>query len=99
MQVWQPVPHGEPHPTHHHGQGLGSLERGQADEAARHLQEAVRANDDAPRVALMFLVRGPMPLERVWREFFATAAEVSTACPGVLGLWGLGVDFRQGVAF
>lgn len=30
-----------------------------------------------PRIALLFLARGNMPLEPVWREFFATAAQVS----------------------
>ncbi|KAI3434431.1 hypothetical protein D9Q98_002508 [Chlorella vulgaris] len=30
----------------------------------------------APKVALMFLVRGNMPLEAVWREFFAAAAQI-----------------------
>ena len=31
---------------------------------------------DPPRVALMFLARGPMPLEQLWREFFISAGQV-----------------------
>jgi hypothetical protein len=41
----------------------------------------------APKVALMFLVRGNMPLEAVWREFFAAAAQV----------WCGAVQFGMGV--
>lgn len=43
-----------------------------------------------PRVALMFLVRGAMPLEPLWRSFFETAAQVRAcaalhvACAGAL---------------
>lgn len=38
-----------------------------------------------PKVALLFLVRGTMPLEPVWQEFFEAAAQVGGVA--VLGVW------------
>ena len=35
--------------------------------------------EPAPRVALLFLVRGHMPLEPLWQAFFETAAQVGAA--------------------
>ncbi len=52
---------------------------------------------DAPRVALMFLSRGPMPLERVWREFFATAAEACASCVSFVALFLFSARNRFGV--
>lgn len=35
-----------------------------------------------PRVALLFLSRGPMPLESSWRQFFESAGKVTEGAPG-----------------
>lgn len=36
-----------------------------------------------PRVALLFLSRGPMPLEGSWRQFLESAGEVTQGAAGM----------------
>jgi hypothetical protein len=57
-------------------QALG-IQRHQEQQLGGH--HASYLPEPAPRVALLFLVRGHMPLEPLWQAFFETAAQVGAA--------------------
>eukprot|EP00884_Botryococcus_braunii_P021242 jgi/Botrbrau1/7801/Bobra.0159s0229.1 len=52
-------------------------------DAARH-----SAARPIPKVALLFLSRGPMPLEAAWRDFMEAAASVQPIHPDTFIAWG-----------
>ncbi|KAK9831707.1 hypothetical protein WJX74_006651 [Apatococcus lobatus] len=50
----------------------------------RALQQGTPLQQDVPKVALMFLTRGPMPLEPVWREFMEASAMIEPINPAAI---------------
>ncbi|GAB4813874.1 hypothetical protein N2152v2_000920 [Parachlorella kessleri] len=81
LRVGQMEQHGselEPRkPAHTAAGSHAGLQRELAEEA----EPSLSPTKVYPHVALMFLARGPLPLERMWEEFFQTAAEADAEEP------------------